>query len=150
MGHDDARIRTAPPLHVTLNCTVPLHTYLMAGTPSIDCSTVEPRPFHATTNAGLMQCAQADWHAARASSSATLDGRSLEPAGAFVATRAFGFKMPANENLLRAPGHTSGLAAVVGYVAMLRPLRRGRHTLTVELDYKGVAADRVTYHLTVG
>lgn len=46
---------------VTRTCAIPAGRYLMLFGPSIDCSTVEPAPYHATTDAGLTRCAKAAW-----------------------------------------------------------------------------------------
>lgn len=75
--------------------------------PSIECSTVEARPFHATTDAGLVRCARSF---APVKSSLAFDGHVLSPSGFVVSTGVFPFTMPATHNLLEVSGKTGGRA----------------------------------------
>ena len=90
--------------------------------PSVECSTVESRPFHATTDAGLVRCARSF---APVKSSLAFDGQVLSPSGFVVSTGAFSFTMPATHNFLEISGKTGGRAAVYGQGLMVGPLTPG-------------------------
>jgi hypothetical protein len=123
----------------------------MLSTPSADCSTIEPRPFHAGTDAGLMRCASRRWRRNEGGLTVTLDGVTLEPSGYVGATRAFGFTMPAQNNFLHLTGQSRGRMAVFGAASILRPLRPGMHTLVQAFSYAHTSIYvKVTYRLTVG
>lgn len=80
-----------------------------------------------------------------------LDGVSLNPVGYHGATAAFGFKMPARNNLLGLPGGTHGRMAVYGDASILRPLSPGTHTLVQVAGYHHTSIGyTTTYQLTVG
>jgi hypothetical protein len=132
-------------------CAIPAGRYLMLYTPITECSTVEPPPFHATTNAGLMRCAKRLWERGPGWLTLTLDGVNIQPAGHVGGSPAFAFQMPAHDNFLRVPGRTHGRAAVYGFGSILRPLSRGTHTL-VQTDgfSKSSIYNKITYKLTVG
>jgi hypothetical protein len=132
----------------TRRCPIPRGDYLLVGAPSIDCSTVEPSPFHASTDAGLVRCAERDWNASEPHAAVTVDGVALNPAAVRVTTPAFAFVAPRSDNMFGLEGRTSGRMAVMGLVAMLRPLSVGRHTVVTELQYKGAEAERVVYQIT--
>ncbi|MEA2266272.1 MAG: hypothetical protein QOE27_1855 [Solirubrobacteraceae bacterium] len=134
---------------VTGACAIPAGRFILVASPDIVCSTVEPPPFHATTDAGLRRCARAGWRSARARHAVTLDGVALRPPGFVVATPAFSFTMPGNDNYLNVPGITGGRAAAFGYADMLRPLRPGRHTLVRVTRYAGGPPKRTTWYLVV-
>ena len=130
----------------TRSCRVPAGRYLYIDTPSNECSTIEAPPFHASTTAGLEQCARKF----QARASLSLDGKVLSPSGVRLATGPFTFRMPATDNWLGVPGATSGRAVVAGQALMLRPLTPGRHTLVRVIQYPGHPVAIETYNLTVG
>jgi hypothetical protein len=132
---------------ITRVCHVPAGKYLFIDQPSIECSTVESPPFHATTNAGLVRCARSY---ARPFSSLTLDGRKVKPSGFVVATSVFRFTMPPVNNYLLVPGATHGRGAAWGQALMLRPLSDGSHTLVRTAGARGIPTGRSTYRLTIG
>jgi hypothetical protein len=117
----------------------------MLGTPSIDCSTVEPAPFRASDDAGLVNCARKDASEIGEHDDITLDGVHVRPVGVLVATEPFAFTMPPQNNFLGLPGRTTGRAAAFGYMTILRPLSRGHHTIVHEVGY--IHRYRTTYHL---
>jgi hypothetical protein len=133
-------------------CAIPAGHYLMFTGPDVDCSTVEPAPYHATTDAGLMRCAKANWEHDPGWATMTLDGVHVEPAGYVGGTLAFALKMmPAQDNWLLAPGHTHARVAVYGSASILRPLTAGTHTLVLTSGFAHPAGSvQVTYQLTVG
>jgi len=130
----------------TRTCAIPAGRYLLIDGPSLDCSTVEPAPSHATTTAGLVRCARSFGLPA---SNLAVDGKVISPAGFPTATGAFTFTMPAADNVLSVPGATSGRAAVFGLPVILRPLPRGRHTVVRVQRFPGGQVDVNTFHLTV-
>jgi hypothetical protein len=128
-------------------CDVPAGRYIFIDEPSAECSTVEPAPFHATTDAGLMACARA---LGPFSSTLTLDGRRLVWSGFDVASPVFHFTMPPRDNYLLTPGATHGRGAAYGEAVMLRPLTPGAHTLVRTQSSPDGPTLRWTYELTVG
>lgn len=136
---------------ITRTCAIPVGRYPMLSTPSIDCSTLEPSPFHATTNVGLMRCAKRLWKRYEGPETVTRDGVSLNPVGFTGGTPAFAFKEPARNDYELAPGRTHGRTAVYGVASIFRPLSRGTHTLVVIDGFRHASiVYKITYQLTVG
>ena len=138
---------------ITGTCNLPSGIYLMLFTPTFDCSTVERPPLHATTNAGLRQCAKGLWARYPGAETVTLDGVRLRPPGYVVATAAFHFTMPERNNWLHVRGHTSGRAAVYGLAAILRPLSPGVHTLVQVVPpfaNTSGSTETIKYRISVG
>ncbi len=126
----------------------------MVGVPAAECSTVEKRPSHATTDAGLRACARTFWinglgNGLAAPDHTGLDGVTLIPPGFIVASPAFSFSMPEKDNFLQVSGHAHGRSAVYGEVAILRPLPAGTHRLVVPFDLLNPTQPTGTYKLTV-
>jgi hypothetical protein len=131
-------------------CVVPAGSFIFVPSPSIECSTVQPRPLRAHSNAALRRCARNEWRAAGARHAVLLDGRALSRPGFVVATPVFTFRMPARGNYLGVTGATGGRAAAFGYADMLRPLSRGVHALVRVTQFAGSAPRRTTWLLAVG
>lgn len=116
---------------------------------NVDCSTLEPEPFHGDTEAELRECAAvlmdstSGWFA-------EIDGKSVANLDAFrVQSPVFPFNAP-TENILGVPGGGSGLAVSDGVYLMLAPLPKGEHTV----HFGGTFDDfgftlNITYHITV-
>ena len=122
----------------------------MTNGPGAECSTIEPAPFHATTNAGLTRCARRWRQARRGRLELTLDGADITPPGYFVATSVFHFTIPRN-NVLGLPGPTHGRGAYYGAVSILRPLSSGTHTLVCLESYtQPTAVYKMIYKLSTG
>jgi hypothetical protein len=139
------------PFGSTLTCRIPTGRYLMTYGPGFECSTIEPAPFHATTNAGLTRCARRLWQKHGGRLGLKLDGADITPPGYLVATSVFHFTMPAHNNYLGLPGRTGGRGAYYGGASILRPLSPGTHTLVVlESLTHPAAVYKVIYRLTVG
>jgi hypothetical protein len=134
----------------TVTCSVPAGRYLFLSSPSIECSTVEPAPFHATTPAGLRRCATSFPTPA---GSLTLDGSTLTAGFRFV-TQAIAFSMPASHNVLEVRGQRGGKSVLAGYPVMLAPLAPGVHTLVrVVVFGPGTRSElrhETTWKITVG
>jgi hypothetical protein len=128
---------------ITRTCAIPAGRYIMLYSPSVDCSTLERPPFHATSDAGLQRCAKHYWQRHPGRENLTVDGVSIRPAGYIIATPAFSFTIPRENNWLGVRGHAHGRAAVYGAISILR-LSRGTHTLVQ------VGGEKVTYQLTIG
>jgi hypothetical protein len=135
-----------------ISCAIPAGKYLMITALTVDCSTVEAPPFHASTDAGLRHCAEREWAKSGAYASVRLDGKKLRPSGYVTQTGAFKFQMPSRHNLLLVPGHTRGRTAIVGLSTIFSPLKPGPHTLTVASGFRNARPPRFptnTIHLTV-
>jgi hypothetical protein len=132
---------------ITRTCKIAAGRYLFIDVPTVECSTVEPAPYHAVTDAGLRRCVRSF---RPATSSLELDGKAVKPTGFLVGTPVFSFTMPPAHNLLGVSGQTHGRAAADGHVIMLRPLARGAHTLVRTTAFAGGRPDRTTYRLTIG
>lgn len=139
--------------HWVGNCTVPHNRYVLFPGPIVDCSTVEARPYHASTNRGLRACAKRDWWKMHrhfgGASTMTLDGQAI-PDGYIVGSGVFRFTMPARDNMLHVRGHRHGRAAAYGVALLLKPLSRGRHTLRMRQHWHGYPPMVGIMHLTVG
>jgi hypothetical protein len=123
----------------------------MVFVPSVECSTVEAAPFHATTDAGLKRCARRYWMQHRGGGELTLDGASISPPGYVGGTTAFPFTMTAQHNFLGVPGRTSARAAVYVAASILRPLSPGTHTLVlIDSFTRPTTVLKSTVKLTVG
>ena len=131
-------------------CSMPTGSYLFLGGPFISCSTVERRPYHATTPAGLRRCARRDWRSTPASYNITVDNVELTPPGFLVASPIFHFTISANSRHgVRRRIH--GRGAAYGYATLLRPLSPGTHTVTVADHSSGlpIPSHRFTFEVTV-
>jgi hypothetical protein len=129
------------------SCKVPVGRYVFIDAPNVECSTVEPTPFRANTDQGLLRCVR---KSRQGMSGVSLDGKVLSPSGLLVATSVFAFTMPPANNWLGVPGATSGRAAVYGQGLMIRPLSKGRHVLMRVTQYPGAPVAVTIYELTVG
>ena len=130
----------------TIVCNVPAGDYVFIEYPSVECSTVESRPFHATTDAGLVRCARSF---APVKSSLAFDGQVLSPSGFVVSTGAFSFTMPATHNFLEISGKTGGRAAAYGQGLMVGPLTPGTHSIVRVSKYRDLPIRAVTFQLKV-
>jgi hypothetical protein len=114
-----------------ITCAIPAGRSVMYDPIDVDCFTVEPPPFHASTDAGLRRCAQRYWRDGGAYAILSLDGNKLSPSEYVRATSAFRFRMPSRNNYLGVPGRTHGRIAVAGMATIIPPLSAGKHTLVV-------------------
>jgi hypothetical protein len=90
-----------------------------------------------------------DWRRAPGTETLSLDGTRLNPAGHVGGTRAFSFKMPAQNNWLERPGKRHGRMAVYGAATIFQPLGAGTHTLVQMVRFGHSAIYTTTYQLTV-
>ncbi len=118
----------------TVTCHVPSGQYVFLLGASVECSTVERPPFHASSDAGLLRCSHVT-----SASSVLFDGQLLSPSGFPVSTGVFSFTMPASNNYLQVPGKTHGRGAAFGLPIMLGPLAPGIHTIINARHYRGPA-----------
>jgi hypothetical protein len=129
-------------------CDIPAGRYL-ALTDSAECSTVEPSPFHATTDSGLRACALRYVEKSRLKWSLAIDGRIVSPAGYAVTSPAFDFSMPPRRNYLGLPGVSGGRGAADGPEVLLGPLSPGPHVIAQVVHYRYSLPYERLYHLTV-
>jgi hypothetical protein len=141
---------------ITRECTVPAGTSLVVAVANLECSTLEPPPFHGSDPASLSRCARGvarpDDLLFNSERFATLDARPVRVERA--PSPLFRFSVPSlTDNILGCPGgcsSTSGESVADGYIARLHPLRIGDHTLHFGGTFPnlGFALD-ITYELTV-
>lgn len=144
---------------VTRRCTVARNTVMFLPMINTECSNVEPDPYHGSTDATRLACAQA-WidGAPPATIKLSIDGHAVHGLRDFrVASPPFNFQTPPHDNILGIDGVTSGRSESDGYWAMLKPLKPGTHTIhfegqvTVPPPFPGATpfSQVVTYHITV-
>jgi hypothetical protein len=127
-------------------CTVPATDYILIGTPSAECSTVEKPPYYATTDNGLLRCARRNWREGvygTPTVTVTVDGERVPTFR--VTTPVFRFVLP-RKNLLDTRKRR-GRARAYGANVMLRPLPAGPHTVRVTAAHWVYRS--LTYRLTV-
>jgi hypothetical protein len=128
-------------------CTVPSGRAIFFPVVNVECSTVEPPPFHGENEAELRECAKGFMDGASATLSATIDGRSVQNIASYrVQSPLFTFSAPA-DNVLFIPGPVKGQSVSDGYWLLLAPLSRGEH----EIHFEGNPGFpiNVTYILTI-
>ena len=137
---------------LTRSCTVPLGKAVFFPIINIECSTVEPPPFHGDTPAELLACATS-FIGFSDVITCSVDGAAVNNAVGFR------FQSPATpftasvDNILGVPAGTSGLLVSDGYWIMVPPLPVGPHVIhfTGLLGggpFAGFSQD-VTYEITV-
>lgn len=140
---------------VTHTCTVPAGKALFFPIINVECSTVEPTPFHGDNAQELRTCAGAFVDGVGISTlEVTIDRKKVHDLHRFrVQSPLFDFIMPAADNFLGLPGVTSGSSVSDGYWLMLKPLSPGNHVI----HFKGAFvsgpgagfSQNVMYNLTV-
>jgi hypothetical protein len=132
----------------TIHCQVPLGTKLYLDIVSIECSTLEPDPFHGENEAELRACALGftitDLQAA-------IDGQPVKNLERYIHdSPLFDLTMP-EDNILEVPAGSTGQSVSNGAHLMLNPLSPGTHTVnlhayvpdvdfTVDLNYEFTAS----------
>jgi hypothetical protein len=113
-------------------CTIPAGGAVLFAPANVECSTVEPPPFHGDNEEELRACAKC-WadQIVVSSLEATLDGEALSDLGSYrVASPLFTFEYPA-DNIFGIPGGPgTGQSVSDGYWLLLNPLSAGSHTLS--------------------
>jgi len=128
------------------DCTVPAGKALFFPIINVECSTVEPDPFHGNNEAELRTCATSFQFG---NVVAKIDGVDIQNLDHYlVQSPLFSFTVP-EDNVLGVPAGT-GQSVSNGYYLMLAPLSVGIHTI----DFGGTFTDfdftlGITYHLTV-
>ena len=131
----------------TRDCTVPLGKAILLPIINVECSTVEPPPFHGDNEAELRACAKAFLDSGTAVS-ANIDGREVQNLNSYrVQSPLFDFSAPDNNSLF-IPGPVSGLSLSDGVWLLLAPLSAGRHAIHFVGFFPGFPLD-ITYNLTV-
>jgi hypothetical protein len=115
----------------SVNCTIPGGTALFVPIVNVECSSLEPFPFHGDTAQERQACAKA-WMDHASDLAITIDGtavRNLAP----LRTRSgdFSFTVP-NNSILFVPGPAWGFSAADGYYVLLSPMSAGVHTIQIK------------------
>jgi hypothetical protein len=114
---------------ISRRCAIAANTALFFPLFNVECSTLEPPPFHGEDEPSLRSCAQS---VGMSGFQLSVDGveipsKTLE--AFFVTTpTAFTVDVPA-DNILSVPGPASGKAVGAGVHVMLKPLPAGRHII---------------------
>lgn len=124
-GHGRIVVPFAPAGTTTVDCTIPTGTTLFISAWSSECSNVEPEPYFGQGEADLRSCARAA--DSRINPPAvTLDGRTVPLQE--VETALLKAVLPA-DNIFGKPSRTRAQSVGHGWVALLRPLPPGTHTI---------------------
>ena len=116
-------------------CTVPAGTWIFSVGFTTECSTVEDPPFHAETAREARECGLANDRKLTENTLSVDGGRPVDlRSGRFDAFMPFiRVVIPATPVLGGTPGEVMRLGGH-GYVALVRPLPVGRHTLRLHVD----------------
>jgi hypothetical protein len=129
--------------------TVPAGTALFFPIVNVECSNLEPDPFHGDDPASRSSCANG--HIDRTSGlAATIDGRPVSGLDGFRGESPdFAFGPLPDPNLIGAPAGAVGRSVDVGVYLLLTPLPSGEHTIHFAgtFDEFGVSID-TTFHIT--
>jgi hypothetical protein len=132
-----------------IELTIPAGTPLFFPVINVECSVIEPDPFHGDDEQSLRQCANnhIDQTSARF---ATLDSTPINLSRHRVESPLFEFGPLPEDNYLGAPAGATSLAVDAGYYVMLAPLSVGEHVLHFggTSDEFGVAIETM-YLITV-
>jgi hypothetical protein len=134
----------------TIFCTVPVGRYIMLGGASIFCSDIYRVPGYPPTARGMRRCAHDAWHTwGDPHPRLVVDGVPVEPAGYYVVTKAFRFKLPSRHNIFGTT-RTHGIGAEAGNAVLLRPLPPGQHKIVEAFRLRGSFNRVAILRLTVG
>jgi hypothetical protein len=135
---------------VTIDVTIRAGTSLFVPVLNLECSVLEPDPFHGDDEAEMRACANG--HIDHTSGLiAVIDGVPVQDLAAYrVESPLFEFGPLPPDNVLGAPAGTTSLAVDAGVYLMLAPLRPGSHTIHVRgtFDEFNVTFD-TTFNITV-
>jgi hypothetical protein len=139
---------------VTRTCTLPAGKAIVLPIINVECSTLEPAPFHGDNEAQLRSCAATFGDAIDPKSlAASINGKKVKDLESFrTQSPVYGLTLPADNILGVTPG--VGFSVSDGYWLMLSPLSPGTYKIRVEGACKsgspcdGFTQD-VSYELTV-
>jgi hypothetical protein len=131
----------------TIHCQVPLGTKLYLDIVSIECSTLEPDPFHGENEAELRACAKGF---TITDLQAKIDGKPVKNLERYIHDSPLFDLSMAEDNILEVPAGSTGQSVSNGAHLMLNPLSPGTHTVnlhayvpevdfTVDLNYEFTA-----------
>lgn len=130
----------------TRDCTVPAGKAILFPIANVECSTVEPDPFHGGNEAELRACADAFQDTA-SGLSATIDDHEVQNLDQYrVQSPVFDFCAPA-DNVLFIPGPVCGQSVSDGVWILLAPPSHGNHRIHFE-GFPGFPIV-VTYNITI-
>lgn len=137
------------------SCTIPAGKALLVPIINVECSTVEPDPFHGDNAQQVRACA-ALWNDGtdKKTLKMTIDEIKVQNLGNFrVQSPFYDFIVPPTNNFLGVNGVTSGSSISDGYWVMVKPLSPGIHVIHFEgawVSGPGAGSvQNVTYTLTV-
>jgi hypothetical protein len=115
----------------SVTCAIPAGKALFFPIINVECSSLEPFPFHGDTAQERYACAKA-WIDHVSDVAVTIDGKAIENL-APLRTRSgdFSFTVP-NNNILFVPGPAWGFSSADGYYVLLAPLSAGVHTIQLK------------------
>jgi hypothetical protein len=129
---------------------IPAGTALFFPIVNVECSTLEPPPFHGTDHASLSSCANG--HVDQTSGlAATIDGRPVQQISSYRGeSPEFSFGPTPDPNVLGVEPGLTGNSVDVGFYLLLTPLPVGKHTIhfAATSDEFGVSID-TTYNIAV-
>src|SRR5262245_4909044 len=140
----------------TVEVTIPAGTALFLPVINVECSVIEPDPFHGDDETTLLACANG--HVDETTGlSAEVDGRAVENLDAYrVESLLFEFGPLPADNLLAffgvdAPEGTTSLSANAGVYLLLAPLSVGQHVVRVRGTFGGLLSGSIdtTFVITV-
>jgi len=121
--------------------------YVSVGT--VECSTLEPEPFHGEDDASLRACAE-KWHLQEVV--CEVDGEAIADLEAFqVTSTPMHFELQ-DQNMVGVAGGGSGRSVAAGIGVLVEPLAVGNHTVLLHSYYAEAPADslsQMTYEITV-
>lgn len=130
-----------------ITCEVPAGVMLLVGVGGVECSTLEPPPWHGENEEELRSCAQSY---VPSDLQASIDGVAVQNLRDYLVTSPlFDFTVP-DDNILGLPAG-SGQSVAYADAFMLAPLPPGQHTIHLADAYPpeiGIWWD-ATFHVTV-
>jgi hypothetical protein len=128
-----------------VECAVPPGTFLVVVPAFWECSSLEPEPFHATTEAELIACVDSGFGFID-TVAITIDGRTSTNLDQY-ALRTPVMDVPP-DNIF---GSDPGISMTEGYFAVMSPLSAGTHHARIDATYPAFDFEAITdYTITVG
>lgn len=113
------------------NCPVPSGTSLFFPIINVECSSLEPFPYHGDTAQDRQACAKA-WIDHVSDMAVIIDGKPIQNLHPLRSrTGDFSFTVPP-DNILGVAGPAWGFSSADGYYVLLSPLSAGSHTMQIQ------------------
>ena len=128
-----------------VECAVPAGTFLVVVPGFWECSSLEGEPFHATTEAELIDCVEGGFEFID-TVAITIDGRTSTNLDQYAVRT--GVLDIGPDNIF---GPDPGISMTKGYFAVIHPLSRGTHHARIDATYPEFDFEGLTdYTITVG